>query len=48
MKRKLVQKNFRRALKEALLLAKTDVADYLPGWCGPVVNTDGAVAKRGK
>ncbi len=35
MKRKLVLKNFNLALKEALTLAKSDVADYLPGWCGP-------------
>jgi hypothetical protein len=41
MKRKLVEKNFRRALKETLTLAKTDVADYLPGWCGPVTDTAG-------
>jgi hypothetical protein len=46
IKRKLVEKNFRRALKEALTLAKTDVADYLPGWCGPVTDTDGASSKR--
>jgi hypothetical protein len=48
MKRKLVEKNFRRALKEALALAKTDVADYLPGWCGPVTDTDGGAGKRRK
>jgi hypothetical protein len=46
MKRKFVEKNFRRALKEALILAKTDVADYLPGWCGPVIDIDGGAAKR--
>jgi hypothetical protein len=36
MKRKLVQKNFRSAAKEALKLAKSQEAHYLPGWCGPV------------
>jgi hypothetical protein len=48
MKRKLVQKNFRRALKEALNLSKTDVADYLPGWCGPVTDPDAGGGKRRK
>jgi hypothetical protein len=46
IKRKLVEKNFRRALKEAMRLAKTGVADYLPGWCGPVVEQDIAAGKR--
>jgi len=36
MKRKLVERDFDRALKEALKLAKSMDADYLPGWCGPV------------
>ena len=35
MKRKLVQKRFRSALVEALKLAKSQEAHYLPGWCGP-------------
>jgi hypothetical protein len=46
IKRKLVDKNFRRALKEALRLAKTGVADYLPGWCGPAVEEGTAAGKR--
>jgi hypothetical protein len=36
MKRKTVKTNFDHALEEALQLAKSLDADYLPGWCGPV------------
>ena len=36
MKRKTVKTNFDHALEEALQLAKSPDADYLPGWCGPV------------
>jgi hypothetical protein len=36
MKRKLVEKDFGAALKQALKLARSADADYLPGWCGPV------------
>ncbi len=35
MKRKAVERDFERAVEEALDLAKSDDADYLPGWCGP-------------
>jgi hypothetical protein len=35
MKRKDVERDFERAVEEALDLAKSDAADYLPGWCGP-------------
>jgi hypothetical protein len=35
MKRKEVERNFDRAIDEALQLAKSADADYLPGWCGP-------------
>jgi hypothetical protein len=35
IKRDLVEKEFTRALEKALALAKSDDADYLPGWCGP-------------
>ena len=31
-----VEKDFSRALKTAMKLAKGQDADYLPGWCGPV------------
>jgi hypothetical protein len=48
IKKKTVQKNFRRALKEALTLAKKDIADYLPGWCGPTASDDGTNGKRRK
>ena len=37
MKRKAVERDFRRAIKQALALAKSLEADYLPGWCGPVL-----------
>src|SRR5215475_6013673 len=36
MKRKAVEANFEIALEEALELAKSVDANYLPGWCGPV------------
>jgi hypothetical protein len=36
VKRKLVETDFVRALERALKLAKSEEADYLPGWCGPV------------
>jgi hypothetical protein len=48
IKRKVCEKNFRRALKEALKLAKTGDADYLPGWCGPVVDNGISAGKRSK
>src|SRR5579862_7543486 len=35
IKRKLVERDFSRAVEKALELAKTMEADYLPGWCGP-------------
>jgi hypothetical protein len=35
IKRNLVEKEFARALEKALALAKSNDADYLPGWCGP-------------
>ena len=36
MKRQLVRHHFDEALREALALAKSKDADYLPGWCGAV------------
>jgi len=36
IKHRVVEKNFGRALTEALRLSKLIEADYLPGWCGPV------------
>ncbi len=36
VKRKLVERDFDRALEKALQLAKSIEADFLPGWCGPV------------
>jgi hypothetical protein len=35
MKRKLVENDFEHALEVAFKLARTDIANYLPGWCGP-------------
>ena len=35
MKRSLVEEKFGAAMKEALKLAKSQEAHYLPGWCGP-------------
>ncbi len=36
IKRKLVEDDFSHALEKALELAKSEAADFLPGWCGPV------------
>jgi hypothetical protein len=36
VKRKMVETDFDRALEQALKLAKSHDADYLPGWCGQV------------
>lgn len=35
MKRKLVEHDFEHALEQAMQLAKSEGAGYLPGWCGP-------------
>jgi hypothetical protein len=35
IKKKVVEKNASTALREALALAKSENASYLPGWCGP-------------
>jgi hypothetical protein len=35
MKRKLVERDFARAVARALELGRSRDADYLPGWCGP-------------
>jgi hypothetical protein len=34
IKRKAIEKDFAAALKKALNMAKSDDANYLPGWCG--------------
>ncbi len=36
MKRSLVESDFDSALKQAVQLAKSEDAGYLPGWCGAV------------
>jgi len=36
LKRKDVEQDFDTALKDAVELAKSMDANYLPGWCGPV------------
>lgn len=35
MKRRLVENDFGAALRQALALAESPEAHYLPGWCGP-------------
>ena len=35
MKRKLVERDFQRAVEKALELGRGMDANYLPGWCGP-------------
>jgi hypothetical protein len=37
MKRKIVERDFARALEKALQLARSMEAGYLPGWCGPTL-----------
>ncbi|UMY17685.1 chromosome partitioning protein ParB [Methylobacterium organophilum] len=36
LKRKQVEHDFTQAVEEALALAKSQDAGYLPGWCGPI------------
>jgi hypothetical protein len=36
LKRKSVEADFSHAIEKALQLAKSEDANYLPGWCGPV------------
>lgn len=36
LKRKLLEADFGKALEKALKLAKSEDADFLPGWCGPI------------
>jgi hypothetical protein len=38
IKRKLVENDFDRAIEKALQFAKSQDADYLPGWCGPTLD----------
>jgi hypothetical protein len=35
MKRRLVERDFSRAVEQALTLARSTDANHLPGWCGP-------------
>ena len=37
LKPKLLEEDFPQALVRALKLAKSPEADFLPGWCGPIV-----------
>jgi hypothetical protein len=37
LKPKLLEGDFSQALVRALKLAKSSEADFLPGWCGPIV-----------
>jgi hypothetical protein len=36
IKRQAVEKDFEQTLEKALQLAKSQDADFLPGWCGPI------------
>ncbi|MBV8824824.1 MAG: chromosome partitioning protein ParB, partial [Hyphomicrobiales bacterium] len=36
IKRKSIENDFAHAMEQALQLAKSEDANYLPGWCGPV------------
>ena len=36
LQRKIVEKQFAKATAQAFKLAKSEDANYLPGWCGPV------------
>lgn len=36
IEREEIEKHFKRALDDALKLARKQDADYLPGWCGPL------------
>ena len=36
IKRKVLQDDFAAAVVQALKLAKSGDADFLPGWCGPI------------
>jgi hypothetical protein len=36
IKRRRIEEDFARAMEKALQLAKSEEANYLPGWCGPV------------
>jgi len=38
IKRGLAKSDFPKALKQAMKLAKSEAAGYLPGWCGPHVD----------
>jgi hypothetical protein len=40
VKQKTVEEDFDRAMEQALKLAKSTDADYMPGWCGPVPDDD--------
>jgi hypothetical protein len=35
IKRKAVEADFAAAMERALRLARSEEAEYLPGWCGP-------------
>ena len=38
IKRKTIDKDFATAAENALVLAKSTEANYLPGWCGPIAD----------
>jgi hypothetical protein len=38
LQRKLVERTFSKALAQAFKLAKSEDANFLPGWCGPIAH----------
>jgi hypothetical protein len=36
--RSVAKDDFEKALKQAMKLAKSEEASYLPGWCGPHID----------
>ncbi len=38
MQRKFVESDYEQAMEKALVLAKSSDANYLPGWCGPILD----------
>src|SRR4029077_7327456 len=39
IRRKAVEDDFAAAMEQALRLARSEDAEYLPGWCGPKADT---------
>ena len=48
IKKAAIQSDFAAAVEKALALAKSKDADFLPGWCGPSNDKNGAPKPEGK